>query len=147
MISKFPVELDVLVDAGFAFELKKGHTGSRMTGAGFGGSRFILFTSLWLPVLLNICARDTKKRGTKKFNCFIAQLQMVLTFNISLSGNLLYKFMRVCFVFLRPMMTFCSETVKEIPMLESSAYDILPKKKSINIVPHFVLKEKIGRCP
>ena len=43
-------------------------------------------------------------------------------------------------------MTFYSETVKEIPMLESSAYDILPEKKeSINIVPHFVLKEKIGQ--
>lgn len=45
-------------------------------------------------------------------------------------------------------MTFYSETVKEIPMLESSAYDILPEKKeSINIVPHFVLKEKIGQMP
>ena len=43
-------------------------------------------------------------------------------------------------------MAFYSETVKEIPMLESSAYDILPEKKeSINIVPHFVLKEKIGQ--
>ena len=45
-------------------------------------------------------------------------------------------------------MTFYSETVEEIPMLESSAYDILPEKKeSINIVPHFVLKEKIGQMP
>lgn len=46
-------------------------------------------------------------------------------------------------------MSFYSETVKEIPMLESSAYDIMPEKQelSINIVPHFVLKEKIGQMP
>ena len=46
-------------------------------------------------------------------------------------------------------MGFYSETVKEIPMLESSAYDILPEYQelSINIVPHFVLKEKIGQMP
>ena len=46
-------------------------------------------------------------------------------------------------------MSFYSETVKEIPMLESSAYDIMPEKQelSINIVPPFVLKEKIGQMP
>ena len=46
-------------------------------------------------------------------------------------------------------MSFYSETVKEIPMLEGSAYDILPEYQelSINIVPHFVLKEKIGQMP
>ena len=44
-------------------------------------------------------------------------------------------------------MSFYSETVKEIPMLESSAYDIVPVKQelSISIVLHFVLKQKMGQ--
>ena len=46
-------------------------------------------------------------------------------------------------------MSFYSETVKELLMLESSGYDMTPKKQEYNnnIVPHFALKEKIGHLP
>ena len=66
-------ELDVLVDAGFAFGLEKGHAGSRMTGAGFGGSTIhLVHESMASSFIEHLRSRYQKAFG-RELNCFITQ--------------------------------------------------------------------------
>ena len=66
-------ELDVLVDAGFAFEIGKGHAGSRMTGAGFGGSTIhLVHESIASNFIEHLRARY-HEAFERELNCFLTQ--------------------------------------------------------------------------
>ena len=67
------LELDVLVDAGFAFGVEKGHAGSRMTGAGFGGSTIhLVHESIASSFIEHLRSRYQEAFG-RELNCFITQ--------------------------------------------------------------------------
>ncbi len=66
-------ELDVLVDAGFAFGVENGHTGSRMTGAGFGGSTIHLVHESIASSFIEHLRSRYHEAFERELNCFLTQ--------------------------------------------------------------------------
>ncbi|MDA7860162.1 galactokinase [Akkermansiaceae bacterium] len=66
-------ELDVLVDAGFTFGARKGHAGSRMTGAGFGGSTIHLVHESIASNFIEHLGARYHEAFERELNCFLTQ--------------------------------------------------------------------------
>ena len=61
------------MDAGLAFGVEKGHAGSSMTGAGFGGSTIhLVHESIASSFIEHLRSRYQKTFG-RELNCFITQ--------------------------------------------------------------------------